>query len=188
MINSQNSHQGFAKQVSNISDSYEELSKDCKEQGTHVYKIGRYIDTTRSDMVRGFAEVTTQDWLRIFEIDHFILMWRVYNNVVDFEHLKITQLNNNETCKLGKWLAAQTDPAITGCTEFAELKASHNDIHKYATQSWQAKEDGNVELAMEYFNKAHDAFYVYQKKIKNMQAKLRQLGETESTEIVVFRN
>ena len=101
---------------------------------------------------------------------------------------KITQLNNNETCKLGKWLAAQTDPAITGCTEFAELKASHNDIHKYATQSWQAKEDGNVELAMEYFNKAHDAFYVYQKKIKNMQAKLRQLGETESTEIVVFRN
>lgn len=178
----------FAKQVSNISDSYEELSKDCKEQGTHVYKIGRYIDTTRSDMVRGFAEVTTQDWLRIFEIDHFILMWRVYNNVVDFEHLKITQLNNNETCKLGKWLAAQTDPAITGCTEFAELKASHNDIHKYATQSWQAKEDGNVELAMEYFNKAHDAFYVYQKKIKNMQAKLRQLGETESTEIVVFRN
>lgn len=178
----------FAKQVSNISDSYEELSKDCKEQGTHVYKIGRYIDTTRSDMVRGFAEVTTQDWLRIFEIDHFILMWRVYNNVVDFEHLKITQLNNNETCKLGKWLAAQTDPAITGCTEFAELKASHNDIHKYATQSWQAKEDGNVELAMEYFNKAHDAFYVYQEKIKNMQAKLRQLGETESTEIVVFRN
>ena len=147
----------FAKQVSNISDSYEELSKDCKEQGTHVYKIGRYIDTTRSDMVRGFAEVTTQDWFRIFEIDHFILMWRVYNNVVDFEHLKITQLNNNETCKLGKWLAAQTDPAITGCT-------------------------------MEYFNKAHDAFYVYQKKIKNMQAKLRQLGETESTEIVVFRN
>ena len=178
----------FAKQVSNISDSYEELSKDCKEQGTHVYKIGRYIDTTRSDMVRGFAEVTTQDWLRIFEIDHFILMWRVYNNVVDFEHLKITQLNNNETCKLGKWLAAQTDPAITGCTEFAELKASHNDIHKYATQSWQAKEDGNVELAMEYFKKAHDEFYVYQKKIKNMQAKLRQLGETESTEIVVFRN
>ena len=46
-------------------------------------------------------------------------------------------------------------------TCFAELKASHNDIHKYATQSWQAKEDGNVELAMEYFNKAHDAFYVY---------------------------
>ncbi len=50
--------------------------------------------------------------------------------------------------------ACSTDrPAITGCTEFAELKASHNDIHKYATQSWQAKEDGNVELAMEYFNK-----------------------------------
>ena len=32
--------------------------------------------------------------------------------------------------------------------EFAELKASHNDIHKYATQSWQAKEDGDDKKAL----------------------------------------
>ena len=40
---------------------------------------------------------------------------------------------------------------------------------------------------MEYFNKAYDAFFVYQKAIRKMQDKFRQLGETEKTEIVIFR-
>ncbi|MBQ4282424.1 MAG: CZB domain-containing protein [Lachnospira sp.] len=178
----------FAKQVDSISESYDELSRDCMEQGIHVYKIGRYIDLTRSDMVRGFAEVTQQDWLRIFEIDHFILMWRVYNNVVGFEELKITQLNNPEGCKLGKWMAAQTDPAITGCEEFRGVKNAHNEVHKYATESWKAKDAGNIPLAMEYFNKTHDAFYVYSKAIKKLKDKFRSLGYTEETHTVIFRN
>lgn len=177
----------FTKQVGSISDSYDELYKDCMEQGIHVYKIGRFIDTARSDMVRGFAEVTQQDWLRIFEIDHFILMWRVYNNVVGFEELKITQLNNPESCKLGKWINSQTDTAVTGSEEFKGVKNAHYDIHKNATESWKAKDAGNQILAMEYFNKTYDAFLVYQKAIKRLKDKMRSLGYTDETNIVVFR-
>ena len=129
----------FTRQIENISKSYKELSDDCTEMGTHVYKIGRYIDTTRSDMVRGFAEITQQDWLDVFINDHFILMWRVYNNAVDFERLRKEQLNNPESCKIGKWLAAQTNPQITGSAEFKEVIETHNNIHKYATLSWEQK-------------------------------------------------
>ena len=115
-------------------------------------------------------------------------MWRVYNNVVGFETLKITQLNNPEGCKLGKWLASQTDPAITGCEEFKALKAAHNDVHKYATESWKAKDAGNQQLAMDYFMKTHDAFYVYQSAIKKLKEKFRKLGYTEETKTVIFRS
>lgn len=177
----------FTKQISSISESYVELAKDCMEQGTHIFQIGRYIDTARSDMARGFSEITQQDWLRVFEIDHFILMWRVYNNAVDFEHLKVTQLNNPESCKIGKWIAAQKNPSITNSSEFATLKRAHRDVHKWATKSWEAKEDGNTELALEYFQKTYDAFFVYQKAIHGMQDLLRKLGDTEKTEIVIFR-
>jgi hypothetical protein len=177
----------FSNQVANISDSYAELSQDCMEQGTHVYLIGRYIDTARSDMVRGFAEVTQQDWLRIFEIDHFILMWRVYNNAVDFEQLKITQLNNPDGCKLGKWLNAQTDKNITGSTEFKELSDAHKEVHRWATESWKAKDSGDIEAALEYFQKTHDAFFVYSSKIKKMKDKMRQIGYKDETETVLFK-
>lgn len=177
----------FNDEVASIAASYDELSNCCVEHGIHVYKIGRYIDTARSDMVRGFAEVTLQDWLTIYEIDHFILMWRVYNNLMDFEHLKITQLNNNTSCKLGKWIGSQTDPVITGSTEFKEVVKAHDTVHKWATESWKAKDEGNVELAMEYFNKTYDAFFVYQKAIRNLAKFFTTIGYKEKTDIVVFR-
>ena len=178
----------FTKQTQAISDSYKNLSEDCSAMGTHVYKIGRYIDTARSDMVRGFSEITQLDWLRVFEVDHFILMWRVYNNAADYERLKVTQLNNPESCKLGKWMASQTDERIKSSAEFKELKRAHEDVHKYATLSWEARDKDDIQGAYDYFDKTYDAYYVYQKAIRNMENRMRQLGYTDKTEIVIFRN
>lgn len=178
----------FTRQIESISKSYKELSDDCTEMGTHVYKIGRYIDTTRSDMVRGFAEITQQDWLDVFINDHFILMWRVYNNAVDFERLRKEQLNNPKTCKIGKWLAAQTNPQITGSAEFKEVIETHNNIHKYATLSWEAKDREDIQGAMDYFQQTYDAYYVYKKAVENLKKLLARLGETDKTNIVVFTN
>ena len=178
----------FTRQIESISKSYKELSDDCTEMGTHVYKIGRYIDTTRSDMVRGFAEITQQDWLDVFINDHFILMWRVYNNAVDFERLRKEQLNNPKTCKIGKWIAAQTNPQITGSAEFKEVIETHNNIHKYATLSWEARDREDIQGAMDYFQQTYDAFYVYKRAVENLQKLLARLGETDKTKIVVFTN
>ena len=177
----------FAKQVDSIAASYDKLSDNCMATGIHIYKIGRYIDTARSDMFRSFSNVTVQDMLRIFEIDHFILMWRVYNNAAGFEQLQITQLNNPESCKLGKWIGAQTDPQITGSRQFKELDAAHRQVHKHACDSWYAKDSGNVELAMEHFQKCYDAYGVYKDKIVAFKEYMRTIGFTDETETVVFR-
>ncbi len=177
----------FAKQVDSIAASYDKLSDNCMATGTHIYKIGRYIDTARSDMFRSFSNVTTQDMIRIFQIDHFILMWRVYNNAVGFESLKVTQLNNPDGCKLGKWMKAQTDTRITGSRQFKDLDAAHRQIHKYAVDSWNAKESGNVELALEYFQKCYDAYGVYSNKIEDFKSYMRTIGYTDETETVTFR-
>ena len=178
----------FTDQVGNIADTYGMLTKECTDTGIHIFKIGRYIDTCRSDMFREAGAVTTQDMLRIFEIDHFILMWRVYNNVVDFEKLKITQLNNPDTCKIGKWMHAQTDPRITGSSQFKQLDSSHRLIHKYACESWQAKEEGDVDKSLEAFQKCYDAYYVYKKAIADMKNFMKSIGYTDETKIVIFRN
>lgn len=177
----------FTRQVANISESYAELSQNCKEQGTHVYLIGRYIDTARSDMVRGLAAVTQQDWLRIFEIDHFILMWRIYNHASDFETLKVTQLNNPQGCKLGKWMAAQTDKNITESKEFKEMYDAHMEVHRWAVESWTAKDHGDVEKALEYFQRTYDAFFAFSKKIHRMKERMRQIGLKDETETIVFQ-
>lgn len=102
----------FSKQIENISQSYNTLSNDCLQTGRRVFKIGRYLDKTRSDLVRGCSKITEQDWVRVFEVDHFVLTWRVYNNIVGFEQLQKKQVDDPGRCKLGKWLKQVSDERL----------------------------------------------------------------------------
>ena len=181
-----NSAKDFSAQTDSLSRSYELLSKDCIHLGKHVFQIGRYIDKTRSDMVRHNSIITELDWIRVFEVDHFVLMWRVYNNIVGFERLLSKQVNNPTKCKLGLWIANQADSRITNCDAFRQLKSAHLTLHEFATRSWQAKEDGDEELAMEYFKKAYHAFEEFDYAIKHLQDTMRSIGYQEATEIETF--
>lgn len=177
----------FSGQVENIAGSYAKLSKHCSETGVHIFKIGRYIDTCRSDMYREAGCATTQDKLTVFEVDHFILMWRVYSHAMGFETLKITQLNNPDKCKLGLWMAGQTDPKITGSRPFKEVDRTHHLVHKYAVDSWYAKDRGDVAEALVQFQKCYDAYFEYKKAINALKDYMLELGYTEKTQIVIFR-
>lgn len=177
----------FTRQIENISESYSVLSKDCVQSGRHIFQIGRYLDKTRSDLVRGCSVITEQDWLRVFEVDHYILTWRVYNNIVGFEHLQKKQVDNPAGCKLGKWIKKQTDERLIQSREFQNLIESHNELHKYATQSWQAKEDGKEELAIQYFQKTYDSFLLYDDALKELKRKMKALGHLEQTQIAAFQ-
>ena len=90
--------------------------------------------------------------------------------------------------KIGKWIAAQTNPQITGSAEFKEVIETHNNIHKYATLSWEARDREDIQGAMDYFQQTYDAFYVYKRAVENLQKLLARLGETDKTKIVVFTN
>ena len=177
----------FTRLMENISESYKVLSQDCIQSGKHIFEVGRYLDKTRSDLVRGCSSITQQDWLRVFEVDHYIFTWRVYNNIVGFEHLQQRQVENANGCKLGKWLNSQTDERLVLSTEFQQLTAAHNELHNCATLSWRAKENGDNERALSYFYRTYDAFLGYDKALKALQNKMSQLGYAEETKIVAFQ-
>ena len=177
----------FSRKVDNIANSYAVLSEDCNKTGVHIFKIGRYIDTCRSDMYREAGCVTTQDKLKVFEVDHFILMWRIYNNAMGFEPLRLNQVNNNDKCKLGLWLREQTDPKITQSNPFRATFEAHDNFHAHATASWKAKDKGDFDGAMMHFAKCYDAYFVFQEKIHVLQKYMQSLGYTEETQIVIFR-
>lgn len=176
----------FGELVDNFSTSYSKLSQDCFDLGGNLYRTSRYIDTTRSDMVRGFAEVTQQDWLKIYAVDHFIFTWRIYNNAIGFEKLRLEQVNNPKGCKLGKWMNAQTDPKWTGCQEFKDTYKAHEEIHRWAVESWNAKDRGDTKMALAYFDKAWAAYEKFAVEIEKLKEAARKFGYEEETHIVVF--
>lgn len=173
----------FGTQIQKMSENYTELSNDCQAAGQHMFKSGRLIDTTRSDMFRGHTAVTYLDNLKVFQVDHFILTWRVYNNAVGFEQLKITQLNDPTACKLGKWIGSQTDERITGSQAFKDLRRCHEELHSHAVDSFKAKENGNVDMAIHHFGLVLDAYYKYEKAIARLREVYISLGYVEETPI-----
>lgn len=178
----------FSKQIENISQSYNTLSNDCLQTGRRVFKIGRYLDKIRSDLVRGCSKITEQDWVRVFEVDHFVLTWRVYNNIVGFEHLQKKQVDDPGRCKLGKWLKQVSDERLIHSKEYISLAKSHEDLHRYATLSWQANEDGDHSKAISYFDDTYRSYQEFDEALHRFQSKMHSLGYNDITQIVKFEH
>lgn len=178
----------FSKQIENILQSYNTLSNDCLQTGRRVFKIGRYLDKTRSDLVRGCSKITEQDWVRVFEVDHFVLTWRVYNNIVGFEHLQKKQVDDPGRCKLGKWLKQVSDERLIHSKEYISLAKSHEDLHRYATLSWQANEDGDHSKAISYFDDTYRSYQEFDEALHRFQSKMHSLGYNDITQIVKFEH
>lgn len=183
-INTQSSlTQSFVSSIDSIADSYNTLSDECRGTGAHLYRISRDIDKARSDMARKSSKLSTLDWITVFEVDHLIFTWRLYNNLADFEKLKIEQLNNPKGCKLGKWLTSQTDSRITGSKEFKQVVSDHEEVHRHACDSWQAKDKGDREEALRCFNLAYDAYERLTKSLTGLRSVIKNTGDREMTAI-----
>lgn len=183
-INTQSSlTRSFVSSIDSIADSYKTLSEECVTTGGHLYQISRDVDKSRSDMARKNSLLSTLDWLTIFEVDHLIFTWRVYNNLADFENLKIEQLNNPKGCKLGKWIEKQNDSRITESAVFKQVVKDHEDIHKYACDSWYAKDKGDREEALRHFNFAYEAYNRFKKSISSLREVVKNTGDNEFTQI-----
>ena len=186
-INTQSSlTKDFVSSIDSIANSYDTLSEECVGTGEHLYHISRDIDRARSDMARHNSKLNTLDWITVFEIDHLIFTWRVYNNLADFEHLRIEQLNNPTGCKFGKWVAGQTDPRISGSSELKQAVSLHKELHDYACASWYAKERNDREEALEQFNLTYEVYGRFKKALDGLRRVIRSTGDTEETPLKIM--
>ena len=177
----------FLKSVDSLSKSYEDLSGECLDTGRHLYRISRDIDRARNDMFRHNANPSLHDRLRVYEVDHVTLAWRLYNNIVEFESLKITQVNNPESCKLGLWINNMTDPLLAGTECFKRLVDAHNKLHEECIECFLAKQNYDTIAAMDRFANVMDALKVFQQAMDEIHDYLRSKGVTEETDVLQFR-
>lgn len=165
-----------------VAGGFDRLDKECFDTGEQMYKVSRRVDLIRSDMARGRSNLTPLDWISVFEVDHLIYIWRQYNNLVGYEHLKLEQVNNNRGCKLGKWFAAQTDERIKGSAAFKQAYAFHDDLHRHSVDCYEAGAKGQREIAMDHFNCAYQSYGQLIKALGELKKVMRQAGYTEETD------
>lgn len=173
----------FLDSIQGMATSYEDLSNGCLKTGDHMYRISRLIDKLRSDVARRRAILYPQDWLIVFEIDHLIFTWRIYNNLADFEKLKLEQVNNPKGCKFGKWVSAQTDPRITNSPAFRQAVKYHDEIHAHAVDSWNCKKNGNRAEALHHFQLAYAAYPKFVEGLYGIRKAIAATGDTRESNL-----
>lgn len=182
-----NVNQGFLDSVDFLTTSSSSLSAECLSTGRHLNRISRDIDNARNDMFRHFSKPTLHDRLRVYETDHVTLAWRLYNNIMEFEALKITQVNNPTNCKFGIWLNSFDDPQITESECYQKLRESHLKLHENCVECFIAKQNYDVPLALEKFNDVLASLTEFQQAMEDTHIYLRSIGITEETDVWKFR-
>ena len=134
-------------------------------------------------MARGASRLFPQDWLTVYDVDHLIFTWRLYNNLAGFETLKIGQLNNPKGCKFGKWATSLTDRRITDSREFKQAVSCHEELHRCACDSWNAKDRDDTEEALRHFHKALEIYERFSSAIDSLKRLLAANGDKEYTDI-----
>lgn len=174
---------GIGKLLSN----YDELMDNCFQEGSRLYRINRDIDNARNDMYRGNSKVTMIDATKVFAVDHLTLTWRLYNNIIEYEHLKITQLNNPDRCKFGLWCKNLQNPIVKESHELKVAFETHEKLHDHAVACYIAKEASEVQTAMEQFVKALAMCKHFIRCLDDLAEFMRQNNISDETDVWVFK-
>jgi len=177
----------FLSGVDSVVQSYDELSIDAFAMGNQLYRISRDIDNARNDMFRHNSRPTIHDTLRVYEMDHFVLSWRVYNHIVELETLKLTQVNNPDKCKFGIWCNTVKDEFIISSEAFRKTFDAHIDLHKHAVAAYMAKEDMDMALARKEFSKTLDGFGRFQLGLEELHTLYIKNGILDETPLWKFK-
>jgi len=144
----------FVQIIDDLKTESNVLSECCQEVGQLMFASSRTVDQCRGYMVRDSSQLDLKDWLEVFKVDHLIYTWRVFNHIYGFEKLILTNINNPNTCKLGKWYnALSIDSPIRKNPILRSLKETHEALHSQVVDCYTAAEEGNKEKALELFEK-----------------------------------
>lgn len=170
-----------------LSASYGEFLNNCYINGARLYRISRDIDSARNDMYRQNSRPTFIDRLKVFAIDHMTLAWRMFNHMVEYERLKIEQINNPDRCKFGLWCENLDIPVLKESKEFQDCFDAHNVFHTHAVNCFIAKEESDFELANEEFEQVLVAWQRFDDALVSLAQLARENGYDEETEVWVFK-
>lgn len=144
----------FVESAHQMGESYTVLESYCNEVGSFLFKMARSTDMVRGSMARYTASLKNEDWLRVFEVDHMIFVWRLHNAVEGYEQLEIVNLNNPKGCKLGKWCEGVEDETLKSKPAFKAILREHSRLHELAVACFYEIERGNKSQAHTYYEEA----------------------------------
>lgn len=152
VTNQTNATNQFSLSIDEVSKQSNLLNNHCIGVGELMFKVSRTVDGVRSKIARFNSHLSTSEWIDVFKTDHLVYTWRLFNHIYHFEDLKLSNINNPNTCKLGNWYNSITDPAITNHPTFKNIKLYHEKLHEKGVACFNAVIHNDTRLALALFD------------------------------------
>lgn len=160
----------FSRSIDELAAAYAQLNTSCNDAGQFLFETIRSFDKIRGALARDVANLSTPQWLNVFEVDHVIFTWRLHNAAGKYEELALKSLENPKGCKLGKWMEGVTDPKILALPAFKNMQQYHRDLHAKSVECYEEIQKDNLDIAMRKADEADDI-------LKKMLGELHKLQE-----------
>lgn len=131
------------------------------------------VEKLISAQIGKLAELNVPDKVvKLAQSDHVLWKKRLANMIVGREGLKVEELSNHHTCRLGKWYDTVEDPKYKNNPVFQKLIDPHKLVHEHGIQAVRYFNDGQMDQALHEIEKVEIA----SKDVLSMLAELENTG------------
>lgn len=141
----------FSNSMDQLFNQSHVLNEQCFGVGNLMFMVSRKVDAVRGRIARFNSHLTLAEWIDVYKTDHIIYTWRLLNHIYQFENLDLNNINNPNTCKLGKWYTSTDDVQSSNNPIIREIKATHEQLHEKGVCCYMAVQDKDTEKALQRF-------------------------------------
>ncbi|AKN30934.1 chemotaxis protein [Clostridium carboxidivorans P7] len=145
--------QSFTSSIMELSQHADYIDNGCVGMGKTIYDLSKKIDSIRLDMIEDRFCLTDCDMINVYETDHLLWRWKVYNMFLGNEKVNINVVGDYKGCRLGKWYYGIGCDKFRDNKAFIELEKPHIELHDAAKEAVIAYERGDIKLAEQCLEK-----------------------------------
>ncbi|GAB6431373.1 methyl-accepting chemotaxis protein [Bacillus luti] len=142
----------FGKRVLRMTDDIQSLKQEGEKTGNSVNVLSKTINSLRLSTFSNIPHTPEKTLIYLAISDHLIWMWRVYNLMLGFETIEMSEVTSHKVCRLGKWYYTpetlekyKNNPTFNGIEEYHAL------LHRTAKEAVEVHQQGNEKLLREKF-------------------------------------
>lgn len=133
-------------------------SKDSVEGISAIVSSMDHVEQMLNEQVQVLSEyVIPNKVVKLAQSDHVLWKKRLVNMISGREGLKVDELADHHSCRLGKWYDNVTDPKYLNNPTFKDLKEPHRLVHQYGVEAVRLYNSGDVQGAIHEVAKVEDA-------------------------------
>ena len=130
------------------------LSMQCFDAGKRMNEIARNENAVRDSMFKKNTQLNLHDCLRVYAVDHRVLLAKLYNHISEYDVVDFKELSDPSKCKFGVWLNETSPEWFRETTQYRKLFDIHEQFHRHVVNAYRLNADSGREAALKEYEEA----------------------------------